>query len=1353
MASAIPVLSKEESNFLRVANLLIKLSPTAVRILFDREFNPGGLKSIFSKNWTTLDKLKKKHVLTQTQWSLLFPSGSDPKSNNFDLTLMVCLLRNLTTITIQDHIPRPSDMSEGAAVSRIKFYRNQIAHSDSGTMSDADFNATFAAVSKAIEILCPTMKVDCSILQNADLDYSFHDIYVEFVKKEKQMEELTAQIETLNCERQNRESIQTEELSEWKKKLEKFYVTEAATRLIKVTKDNQCTIITGTPGSGKSSLAYYVAIHMHEKEGYTVLPIWLPSELIKMTNPNIKQLFVFDDVFGKYSLNEFNLNCWESETRHIQMLLKNETLKVIVTCRSYLYENVRDSLSSQSFKEFNLQSGKMNLSLSERKEISKLYLTDDVVGQLNDDVIMMYCFFPLLCVMFKENLMENVDFFKNPNQFIKNEIDNFKSRKDVSFIALALLVLSNNSIEKGGLQIGKDKYDKILQDLFDEMDTRKSLSKTSILSNLKNLKNTYLTETESIFCTKHDKIFDIICRNVGYFIIPCILIHGESSFISSRCQLTSLNEQHDDCTIMITDELETMYFERIMKDIEDGKNWEVFASNQMKFETYRNDLMGYLEKMSPKFTSSINDFSTPLHVTAAKGYYNVSKYLLRKNREHISSVDNFKRSPLHKASINGHHEIADLFLYSGAEINQIDIFGYTPLLASCYKGYFKTTQVLLKYHANINMCGKDGWYPLHLAADNGNTDHIKLLINHKAKVNKQMNNGMTPLFLTCCGGHLMAANLLIENKANVNKCDKEGRSSFHVACQLGFYDIVKVLIVNGADVNKLTTSGQTPLHNACRNNHINIAKVLLAHGAVINQGDEDEETPLHMVCQSGNKEIVELLCKLGASTNQRSKHGFTPLHCFCDRDYDKNNDQTITRSAFLYNVNDSGDMHLIPAHDSDKDIIKQLIKHGADVNAPSNDGMTPIFMACKQINVEAVKWLLHNEADANKFDNNGWSPLHIASSEGNEDIVNILLKHGVNIDHCSEKGFTSLHLVCSYRIKNIAEILIKNGAAVNKVDETGNTALLLACNKSYNEIAELLLENGADVNSPNIQGRASLYSAAKTGNTDLIKMLMIHDADVNFQTKTGMSPIYKACMNNRLEAVKMLCSYKADINKCEKSGWSPLHIASYFNHKEIVSYICEQSDAVINRTNKEGQSPLHFACKNDNEELVKLLLKHGLSIYHCDERGFTSFHTACYKGARNIAELLIEMGVAINQTDNSERTPLYIACQIGCIDVIKLLLKHGADVKKAGQFESEEGWTPLHVSAALGNTDIAKLLLQNKANVNVDDRKGHTPLYYASQNSCYDIVDLLESHGASTNSVQKISEMKGPKGRKHCLIQ
>ncbi|CAC5383064.1 unnamed protein product [Mytilus coruscus] len=512
MASSLPVISREEINFLRIANLLIRHSPKAVRILFNREFNPSGLTSVLSKNRNKLDKLKKKNVITQTQWSLLFPSGSVPDSSNFDLTLMVCLLRNLTKITIQDMLPQLSDLSKGAAVSRIKFYRNQIAHFDSGAMSDSEFSKTFDEVS---------MDQLWYVESKDSIGYS------------------------------NGRNLRLE------KKLEKFYVTEAATRLIEVVKNNQCTIITGVPGSGKSSLAYYVAIHMQETDGYTVLPIWSSSEL--MANSNVKQVYVFDDVFGTYSLIESNLNYWDSETRRIKVLLKNKVLKVMVTCRSYLYDKVRDSLSSQSFKHFNMQSDVIHLSLEERKEIGKLYITDSVN-------------------------MDNADFFQNPNQFIENEIRNFKSKRDLSFIGLALLVLSNNSIKKDSLQIGKDKYDIILQDLLDELDIRKCPSKTSILLNLQHLKNMYLEETESTFCTKHDKMFDIITHSVGKFIIRCILRHCESAFISSRCQLKSLNERHGDCTVMIEDELETLYFDRILEDIDKEHNWEVFAGIQMKLK-------------------------------------------------------------------------------------------------------------------------------------------------------------------------------------------------------------------------------------------------------------------------------------------------------------------------------------------------------------------------------------------------------------------------------------------------------------------------------------------------------------------------------------------------------------------------------------------------------------------------------------------------------------------------------------------------------------------------------------------------------------------------------------------------
>lgn len=57
-------------------------------------------------------------------------------SATFDLTLMICLLRNLIPIEVGDILPHPSDISTGADLSRLKYYRNKIAHSDAGVLTD-----------------------------------------------------------------------------------------------------------------------------------------------------------------------------------------------------------------------------------------------------------------------------------------------------------------------------------------------------------------------------------------------------------------------------------------------------------------------------------------------------------------------------------------------------------------------------------------------------------------------------------------------------------------------------------------------------------------------------------------------------------------------------------------------------------------------------------------------------------------------------------------------------------------------------------------------------------------------------------------------------------------------------------------------------------------------------------------------------------------------------------------------------------------------------------------------------------------------------------------------------------------
>jgi hypothetical protein len=75
-----PTLSEVEINFLRIANLLMAISPRAVRVYFDQQIHPSVLKNILGSNHTKLDDLLSRRIITQVQWTLLFPSGKDKMS-------------------------------------------------------------------------------------------------------------------------------------------------------------------------------------------------------------------------------------------------------------------------------------------------------------------------------------------------------------------------------------------------------------------------------------------------------------------------------------------------------------------------------------------------------------------------------------------------------------------------------------------------------------------------------------------------------------------------------------------------------------------------------------------------------------------------------------------------------------------------------------------------------------------------------------------------------------------------------------------------------------------------------------------------------------------------------------------------------------------------------------------------------------------------------------------------------------------------------------------------------------------------------------------------------------------------
>ncbi|MEE6450771.1 ankyrin repeat domain-containing protein [Gottfriedia acidiceleris] len=94
----------------------------------------------------------------------------------------------------------------------------------------------------------------------------------------------------------------------------------------------------------------------------------------------------------------------------------------------------------------------------------------------------------------------------------------------------------------------------------------------------------------------------------------------------------------------------------------------------------------------------------------------------------------------------------------------------------------------------------------------------------------------------------------------------------------------------------------------------------------------------------------------------------------------------------------------IAAHYGQYEVVKTLIKNGAQINAlshsklsfiPQNTALHAAIAGAKSI--ELIEFLITNGADPNISDSEGNTPLHIAAFEGNTSIAEHLLKNGAQI--------------------------------------------------------------------------------------------------------------------------------------------------------------------------------------------------------------------------------------------------------------------------------------------------------------------------------------------------------------------
>jgi ankyrin repeat protein len=261
----------------------------------------------------------------------------------------------------------------------------------------------------------------------------------------------------------------------------------------------------------------------------------------------------------------------------------------------------------------------------------------------------------------------------------------------------------------------------------------------------------------------------------------------------------------------------------------------------------------------------------------------------------------------------------------------------------------------------------------------------------------------------------------------------DGLTNIHWAAVQGDLEKLQRLLDAGGDVNAKVTAGSmipfvggdTPLHLAAADGHLEVARFLLSRGADPTAANSRGVTPLHRAV--GHPELAALLCDAGANLNAADETGRTALHWAAN----------IPGSAAA---------------------MKVLLDHRAQPLVKDRDGLTPLHIAARSADADAVAVLLRDDVAADVADYFGVTPLHLAAAAG---------------------GPAAGH---------VTAMLVEAGAQVDPRDDFGVTPLLAATRANRPESIQVLVAATADPNLGDLYGSSPLAVADRAGRRELVEL-------------------------------------------------------------------------------------------------------------------------------------------------------------------------------------------------------------------------------------------------------------------------
>ncbi len=242
-----------------------------------------------------------------------------------------------------------------------------------------------------------------------------------------------------------------------------------------------------------------------------------------------------------------------------------------------------------------------------------------------------------------------------------------------------------------------------------------------------------------------------------------------------------------------------------------------------------------------------------------------------------------------------------------------------------------------------------------------------IFISLQTAVHEPYNHrGSTALMHACYHLDIERVTALLATGSDVNAVDATGSTALLYTTKAYCADlaslIVRILLSYDANANSADNNGNTPLIYASFAGHLGIVKALVAAGANPNLKNTMGLTALMLSIHHERDELVHALVDAGAYVDEATPEGITALMVACAHGRYKAAHALIARSAVTTSNCHNTTPLMYAASNGHVDLVKILLKTGADASAVDQSDHTAFTYAEKQTHT-AIMRLLSNHSN------------------------------------------------------------------------------------------------------------------------------------------------------------------------------------------------------------------------------------------------------------------------------------------------------------------------------------------------------------------------------------------------------